>query len=125
MQQKRLLIALVVSSVILFLWSYFYPPPRVQNQNSNATASPGASATATPIASSEGQPAQLASLATPNVSSAPQRFVTVKTPLYDAKFDTLGAEPVSWTIKANKNRTKNNQKEPIYSVAGKKSEKKP
>lgn len=125
MQQKRLLIALVVSSVILFLWSYFYPPPQVQNQNSNATASPTASATATPIASSEGQPAQPASLPTPNVSSAPQRFVTVKTPLYDARFDTLGAEPVSWIIKANKNRTKDNQKEPIYSVAGKKSEKKP
>ena len=38
------------------------------------------------------------------------------------KLDTLGAEPVSWIIKANK---KNKVVTPIYSVAGKKSDKKP
>jgi len=42
-------------------------------------------------------------------------MVTIRTPLYDAKFDTLGAEPVSWIIKKNKNSGS-----PIYSVAGRK-----
>jgi len=56
----------------------------------------------------------------PNVSAAPQRTITIKTPLYDAKFDTLGAEPVSWIIKVNKN---NNTE--IYSVGARKSQKKP
>ena len=49
---------------------------------------------------------------TPNVNVAAQRIITIKTPLYDAKFDTLGAEPVSWILKTNKNN-----KTEIYSVA--------
>jgi YidC/Oxa1 family membrane protein insertase len=47
-------------------------------------------------------------------------MITVRTPLYDAKFDTLGAEPVSWIIKVNKN---NNTE--IYSVGANKSKKQP
>lgn len=47
-------------------------------------------------------------------------MITVRTPLYDAKFDTLGAEPVSWIIKANKNNGSE-----IYSVGADKSQKKP
>jgi len=40
MQQKRLIIALLISTAILFLWSYFnpvkppVPPPSPQNQTS-------------------------------------------------------------------------------------------
>src|SRR5829696_578646 len=117
MQQKRLLIALVLSSAILFLWNFFYPvqPP---NRNPAATPSPTASPTATQAASSS-TPAP-APVAMPNVNAAPQRTVTIRTPLYDAKFDTLGAEPVSWIIKKNKN----SQAE-IYSVAGHRRDKKP
>jgi YidC/Oxa1 family membrane protein insertase len=36
------------------------------------------------------------------VSAAPKRTVTIRTPLYEVKFDTVGAEPVSWVIKENK-----------------------
>src|ERR1044072_7922453 len=117
MQQKRLLLALIISSAILFLWSFFYPPPKNPNQGA-ATPSPAASpaATQTPDAST----AQAAPLPTPNVSTAPQRTLTVKTPLYEAKFDTLGAEPVSWIIKFNKNNNR-----PIYSVGGRKEDKIP
>src|SRR5215217_5839558 len=100
MQQKRLLLALILSSVILFLWTYFYPSPPA-NQKPGASPSPTASPTATQPASSGSAPAPTTAL-TPNLSTAPQRTITVKTPLYDVKFDTLGAEPVSWIIKANK-----------------------
>jgi YidC/Oxa1 family membrane protein insertase len=98
------------------LWSYFYPvPPPVKNPA--ATASPAASPAASQPATAN-VPAPPVSV--PNLNAAPQRTVTIRTPLYDAKFDTLGAEPVSWIIK--KNRYSNQD---IYSVAGRKQEKKP
>ena len=120
MQQKRLLLALVISSVILFLWSYFYPVPPPAKQNAGATPSPTASATSSQAASSSTPAVAPAPAPTPNVNAAPQRTVTIRTPLYDAKFDTLGAEVISWIIKKNKN----SQAE-IYSVAGHKRDKVP
>src|SRR5829696_5796843 len=124
MQQKRLLLALVLSSAILFLWSYFYPVPPPNQKQGAATSSPAASPTATQTATSDNPAANPATPAvpvpTPNISAAPQRTITVRTPLYDAKFDTLGAEPVSWIIKVNKN-----SKSEIYSVAGHKHDKRP
>src|SRR5689334_382699 len=121
MQQKRLLIALVISSAILFLWTFFYPAPPV-NQKPGATPSPTASPAATQQTASSNNTTAPATFVTPNVSTAPQRLITVKTPLYDIKFDTLGAEPVSWIIKVNKNSQGQND---IYSVAGNRSDKKP
>src|SRR3982750_2362004 len=101
MQQKRLLLALVLSSAILFLWSYFYPAP---TQKPGATPSPSASPSATQqTTASNHQAAPAAPAPAANVSAAPQRTITVRTPLYDAKFDTLGAEPISWILKVNKN----------------------
>ena len=120
MQQRRLLLALVLSSAILFLWSYFYPAPPPTKQNASATPSPAASPAATQQTASDSSTAQAAPVPTPNVSAAPQRTVTVRTPLYEAKFDTLGAEPVSWIIKVNKHN-----KREIYSVGGRKEDKIP
>src|SRR5215212_6794980 len=120
MQQKRLLLALLLSSAILFLWSYFSPVPPRPNQQSGSTPSPAASATPAQANSSSTPGAPSVPLPTPNVNAAPQRTITVRTPLYDAKFDTLGAEPISWVLKLNKN-----SKSEIYSVAGHKRDKKP
>src|SRR5215208_5680123 len=120
MQQKRLLLALIISSVILFLWSYFSPVPPPPKPNAAATASPTASSTAPQTATSTTPTATPAPVATHNVNAAPQRTVTVRTPLYDAKFDTLGAEAISWVIKKNKNSGAE-----IYSVAGHKRDKVP
>src|SRR5215217_4131521 len=120
MQQKRLLLALIISSVILFLWSYFSPVPPPPKPNAAATASPSASGTASQTAASTTPTATPAPVATPNVNAAPQRTVTVRTPLYDAKFDTLGAEAISWIIKKNKNSGAE-----IFSVAGHKRDKVP
>src|ERR1044071_4126361 len=122
MQQKRLLLALIISSAILILWTFFYPAPPA-SQKPGATPSPTASPAETQQTetSNNNAPAPTTTLA-PNVSTAPQRTITVKTPLYDVKFGTLGAEPVSWIIKVNKNSQ--NEKE-VYSVAGRKSDKKP
>ena len=119
MQQKRLLIALILSSAILFLWNYFLPPAAPPKPNASATPSPTSTATATQTPGSIVPEAQAAQLPAP-INTAPQRSITIRTPLYDAKFDTLGAEPVSWIIKKNKNSGT-----PIYSVGGRKEEKKP
>src|SRR5205085_2639126 len=119
MQQKRLLLALVLSSVILFLWSYLFPvaPPPKPNAATAPSATPSPTSSQTVNSST---PAAPAPVSTASLNTAPQRIVTIRTPLYDAKFDTLGAQPVSWIIKLNKNSNAE-----IYSVAGRKKDKKP
>ena len=112
MQQKRLLLALVLSSAILFLWSYFYPGAPPPKPNQAATPSPSASSAPAQIANSNAQPAASPSASVANATAAEKRIITVTTPLYEAKFDTLGAEPISWIIKANKLTNV-----PIFSVA--------
>jgi YidC/Oxa1 family membrane protein insertase len=118
MQQKRLVIALLISTAILFLWSYLVPvkPPQPDATPVNQ-ASP--QPTATPQSTAASSPAPAAG-ATPNaspapidsVSAAPHRVVSVKTPLYEAKLDTLGAEAISWVIKKNRDSGQD-----IYSVS--------
>src|ERR1043165_3181230 len=123
MQQRRLLLALILSSAILFLWTYFYPAPSPKNQQQQeaaAMASPTAAPTASqqaPVATTTPSTSTITSTA---INQAPQRTITVRTDLYEVKFDTRGAEPISWIIK--KNRYSNTD---IYSVAGKKSERIP
>src|SRR2546423_9852694 len=102
MQQKRLLIALVLSSVILFLWSYLFPvaPPPKPNAATAPSATPSPTSSQTVNSST---PAAPAPVSTAGLNTA-QRIVTIRTPLYDAKFDTLGAQPVRWIIQLHKNR---------------------
>src|ERR1043165_4420949 len=120
MQQKRLLLALAISMGILILWTYISPTPKPPNQNPGATASPSANSTTTPTASTSPQATSTSPAPAPNVSAAAKRIVTIDTPLYEAKFDTLGAEPISWIIKSNKLTNV-----PIYSVAKPKREQVP
>jgi len=91
-------------------------------QPAGATPTP----TATPAASAS--PVDHPAAPTPNVqnepvNSAPHRLITVKTPLYEAKFDSQGAEAVSWIIKKNKDNGPNGQE--IYSVGGDKNSRVP
>src|ERR1044071_4941134 len=116
MQQKRLLLALLLSVAILGAWTIFFPPTQ-QKLNPTATPSPSASSTPAQTASATPQPASQSPASVPAVAAAAKRIVTIRTPLYETKFDTLGAEPISWIIKQNKISGN-----PIYSVAGKKSD---
>ena len=120
MQQKRLLLALILSSAILILWNILFPITQTPDQNPAATPSPSATATATPATGSNAQGAPEAPQPVANITTAPQRTITIKTPLYDVKFDTLGAEPTSWIIKKNKNSGAE-----IFSVAGHKKDRIP
>src|ERR1700674_2097599 len=118
MQQKRLIIALLISTAILFLWSYLVP----QQQKPSATPSPSPQVatppqTVTPPGGPATAPLPVAA-GSPGASatSAPHRTLLIKTALYDAKFDSRGAEAISWIIKKNKDTGRE-----IYSVAGPKS----
>jgi YidC/Oxa1 family membrane protein insertase len=112
MQQKRLILALLISTAILFLWSYIPvkspqpgPSPATQatpQQTGTLTNAPIAGAT--PVAA--GSP-------TESGNAAPHRVVLIRTPLYEAKLDSRGAEVVSWVLKKNKD-----SRQEIYSVAG-------
>jgi len=115
MQQKRLLLALLISTAILFSWSYLFPvnPPKENKPGETAaTSAPTPSPTAEPQPSA--QPTAI-----PVVGAGDQvarRTVVIKTPLYKAKFDTQGAAVVSWIINKNKDTGRD-----IYSVAGNKN----
>jgi YidC/Oxa1 family membrane protein insertase len=100
MQQKRLVLALLISTAVLFGWNYFFPIKAPQNPNTNSpSASPTASATL-PVATPS--PSSIPTAATPGVAPVRQHVFIVKTPLYDAKIDTRGAVAISWILKKNK-----------------------
>src|SRR5688500_7754273 len=106
MDQKRLLLAFVLSAVILFGWSYLFPPPANDQQNAN-TAQPAANATATPApAVLPNHPdAQSQPVHAPAPDTVRQRSLTVSTPLYKVEFDSRGATPKSWVIKQIKEKS--------------------
>ena len=115
MQQKRLILALLISTAILFLWSYLFPvPPPTQNKPQETTAS----ASPTPSVLPETQPAAQPTVSpTEQAGAQARRTVVVRTPLYEAKFDSEGAGVISWVIKKNKDSGR-----PIYSSAGSKGQ---
>ncbi len=130
MQQKRLISALLISTAILFLWSYLIPQPAPPNPNPAAqpspqqTVAPATEPVASPVAS--GSPAlekvaPAPASATPEpVVLAPHRTIVIKSDLYQAKIDSLGAEAVSWIIRKNKD-----SQHEVYSVAGNRNAKIP
>ncbi len=122
MNQKRVLLALILSSTILLLWSWFFPPIKnPQNAQPGASPSPAASANASPATpTANANPATSTPVVAANLTAAPKRTITVTTPLYSAKFETQGAEPVSWIIIRNRI-----SQQLIYSVKGRKSDKLP
>jgi hypothetical protein len=118
MQQKRFILALVISSAILFFWSYFYPVKPPQNPQSSTPQTATSQPTPAPAGSTASPTVNQSTSALVNPqSSAPQRTITIETPLYRVRFDSHGAEPVSWVI--SKNKVSGAE---IFSVAGKKSD---
>lgn len=118
-QQKRLVLALLISAGIIFLWSYLFPVKNPQQPQQQAAAT-SPSPAATPEASPTSQPATSPTPTSQPSLDAERRTVRIKTPLYEAQFDSLGAEPVSWIIKRNKDSGRE-----IYSSASTKNNKVP
>lgn len=104
MDQKRLLLAFVLSAVILFGWSYIFRSPTGEQQNANVSQE---AATGSPTPAPTQQIPQAAAQPLPTSTAPdtiPQRTVIVSTPLYEVKFDSRGAIAKSWILKKNKEK---------------------
>jgi YidC/Oxa1 family membrane protein insertase len=120
MDQKRLLIALALSVVILFGWSYLFPPPANNQQNANVSPTPAEAPTPAPTAQSSQPDSQGAPVSSAAPDAIPQRTVKVETPLYKIELDSRGAIVKSWIIK--KNREKGGDGKPLRSVSSTKNQ---
>ncbi len=100
MEQKRFLLALMLSAAILFAWQFIarqYAP--IENTNVNQQID---SPTPTPTQSVT-PPITETPFTISNAGDVPQRKIVVETPLYKVTFDSKGAIVTSWIIKKNKN----------------------
>jgi len=83
MDSKRLIIALALSLVVLFGWSYLFPP----EESKTPVPAPAAAADAKVVAPAAAAVDTAASAASAKLEG---RSITVKTPLYSARFNTQG-----------------------------------
>ena len=116
MQQKRLLLALFVSTVILFGWNYLFPIKPIQPEKpSAASTSPQPTGTAQPKLSGSPQPQQVSSTVRA-AQTVPHQTILIKTPLYKARLDNCGAVVLSWILEKNKESGR-----ALHSVGGEKT----
>ncbi|MCP9494650.1 MAG: membrane protein insertase YidC [Pyrinomonadaceae bacterium MAG19_C2-C3] len=100
MEQKRFLLALMLSAAILFAWQFVarqYAP--VENSNINQqieSPTPSPTPNVTPLTTET-------PFTTGNTGDVSQREIVVETPLYKVTLDSKGAVVTSWIIKKNKN----------------------
>ena len=97
--QLRFMLAAVLSLLVLFGWSYFFAPKK-PSTDANANI---AQATVTPTPAPVNQAAQPAqNQAVDTVSdNTPNKVLTIKSPLYEVKFDSKGALVTSWVLLKN------------------------
>lgn len=120
MEQKRLLLALVISAVILFGWSYLFPPSTPPQNSNNPQPSPTAAPTSEPPKTVSTQSGEAVASTPDNI---PNRQLSVSTPLYEVGFDSQGAAAKSWIIKRNKDDK--GEGKPLYSIASIKGDLRP
>ncbi len=113
--QKRFILALLISTAILIVWTYLFPvKPTQPNNNSNTQQ---AANSPTPAQQPESTPSQSQQQPQPQTEAAadttPQRKIIIKSPLYEAELNTQGVVATSWVIKKNKASGG-----PLYSVGG-------
>lgn len=111
MEQKRFLLAIMLSGLILLTWQiltrrYFPAPVQQTSQQQSPQSIPPPPSPVTAEIQSSLPPVAV-------VEFAPSRQITIETPLYKVTFDSRGAVAKSWVIKTNK---KNGRE--VYSVAG-------
>lgn len=100
--QFRFLLAAVLSMAVLFAWTYFFPSKKIDqtNQANSNTAQVVVTATPTPEVQ-QNQPVQQPIIAA-SPDTAPNKSITIKTPLYQVKLDSKGAVATSWVLLKNK-----------------------
>ncbi len=106
--------------MVLFGWSYFFTPPKLQVDNAN-TAQTANTEIAAPIQQTPPPQNQTAAPVLPE-ETAPSREITIKSPLYEVKFDTKGALATSWVLLKNKSPK---GEKPLYADGSSEENKKP
>ncbi len=121
--QSRFFTAVMLSLGVLLLWSYLFPPPK-PDANTNANTETTQQQTVTTTSPDNNQSQQIPAGTLPNADqdSIPNRVISVKTPLYEAKFDSRGALVTSWVLLQNK--TQKGEK-PLFNASSTKDEKHP
>ena len=106
--QMRFFLAAALSMAVLFGWSYFFAPPKpVETDNANTAQTQNVNAAQTV----QNQQPQTATPTAPNQTidtasvpdNVPGKTITIKSPLYEVKFDSKGALATSWILLKNKN----------------------
>lgn len=83
-QTRRLVLFLVLSAVVLFGWNLMFPPPQ-----NIVPAGPDSATVAVPAPASPAAAPRVAQAAP--AGTAPERMITVRSPLYEYRFSTRGA----------------------------------
>jgi len=106
--EKRVLLAVVLSFVVLYGYQALFPPPKPLDkgvtgapapQGSPASAAPGAPAAAPPPANGAAVPAAEQATSAPVVGDSAERDITVENPAVRAVFTTRGGTLKSWRLK--------------------------
>ncbi|MBA2502451.1 MAG: membrane protein insertase YidC [Pyrinomonadaceae bacterium] len=126
MEQKRFLLALVLSAAIIFVWQYFVAQNLPETNEASRPEQRANSTTSqpTPAVTQPQAPVAEASAPESNVapSDAPPQTIVVSTPLYEVEFDNQGAVATSWILKKYKDKDSDR---PLYSVGGTKESQMP
>lgn len=120
--QFRFLLAAMLSMAVLFGWQYFFAPKKPVTDNAN-TAQTVATATPVPDAQPINTPTQPTAIET-TPDTAPNKEITIKTPLYQVKLDSKGALATSWILIQNVSE-KNPDGKPLFADGSNKENEKP
>lgn len=103
MQQKRLLLAILISTAILLGWGYLFPikPPQ-RPGTGNQTPSPQVNPSPQTNSGPGQSPSSPQTNTVSSAESSPQRTIIVTSPLYVVRLDSRGAVVVSWILRKNR-----------------------
>jgi YidC/Oxa1 family membrane protein insertase len=88
-QTRRLVLFLAASALVLLAWSWLFPPPPPpEPAPGGGDTVPAAAVAVPPVAAPAAPPPDPAGEV---VSAAPERWLTVRSPLYEYRFSTRGA----------------------------------
>jgi len=116
--------AALLSMLVFYGYTYFFLPKKTTTGNANTaqaivTETPQAAAATTPV-----QAQNQTQVAGSTPDTTPNKFVTIKTPLYQVKLDSKGALASSWILLKNVSK-QNPEGKPLFADGSNKENEKP
>ena len=128
--QGRFLLAAVLSMIVLTAWGYFFAPERPVEDPANTNVSQTNTAnteseTKKPAPEAEKSPEKAeAEPEEEEEDEAPNKTVTIKSPLYEVVLDSKGAVATSWILLINDSNSEDDRK-PLYAQGSTNGDTKP